>query len=156
LGSFCPNVTDSGENAKYTPYVLGDDDHVWKGLRVETSPSIGSDRRIKNSIADLSSKYDDFFNTLRPTSFKYNNGDSGRTHTGFIAQEVEESLLGAGLSTQDFAGLCIGKNEDKTYSLRYEEFIALNTDQIQKLKKRVTDQEARITELEEIIKNLKT
>lgn len=154
LGSFCPNVTGTGTNAKYTSYVLGDDNHVWKGLRVETSPSIGSDRRIKNSIADLSSKYDDFFSTLRPASFKYNNGDSGRTHTGFIAQEVEESLLEAGLSTQDFAGLCIGKNDERTYALRYEEFIALNTSQIQKLKKRVTEQETRIEELERIVKEL--
>jgi hypothetical protein len=45
LGSICPNVPEG--TSEYTTYVLGDDNHVWKGLRVETSPSVGSDRRIK-------------------------------------------------------------------------------------------------------------
>jgi hypothetical protein len=155
LGSFCPNL-DGKASGEYTPYVLGDDEHVWKGLRVETSPSVGSDRRIKNSIEKISDKYDYFFDKLTPSMFKYNTGESGRTHIGFIAQEVEDSLVAANLSTIDFAGLCIGKNETQTYALRYDEFIALNTDQIQKLKKRITDQEARIIELEEVIKKLKT
>jgi hypothetical protein len=99
-----------------------------------------------------------FFENLKPQRFKYNDGTSNRYHTGFIAQEVEEALELSELSQNEFAGIVtFDANTDKeTKALRYEEFISPNTYEIQKLKKRVADQEARITELEEVIKNLKT
>lgn len=156
LGSFCPNDTASDTDGSIVGYTLGDDDHVWAGGKFLTSPIIGSDYRLKNNITELSAEYETVFDSLKPKSFKYNNGESGRTHLGFIAQDVEASIMSAGLTTTDFAGICIGKDKNATYALRYEEFIPLNTAQIQKLKKRVSDQEARITQLEEIIKNLKT
>ncbi len=69
----------------------------------------------------------------------------------------------------DFAGFCKDKNlpepEDKQseasnsvaenweyrYSLRYGEFIALNTHMIQKLYKKIQDQQEKIEELEQTI-----
>ncbi len=78
---------------------------------------------------------------------------------GFGARQVEQSLISAGLTSKDFAGLLIdenvhidedewgeegGKDFDKLYSLRYEEFIALNMMKIKKL-------EARIQELENAV-----
>jgi hypothetical protein len=60
---------------------------------------------------------------------------------------VEDSLPLAQIDTKDFAGICMPKDEDKFYSLRYTEFIPLNTHQIQKLKNRVS-------ELEDIVKRL--
>ena len=57
----------------------------------------------------------------------------------------------AGLTTTDFAGYVVRTEKDSTTGeekqiqcLRYDEFIALNTSEIQKLK-------ARVAELEEII-----
>lgn len=44
-----------------------------------------SDRRIKNSIEDLSEQYEALFDNLKPCRYKYNNGTSGRYHTGYIA-----------------------------------------------------------------------
>ena len=92
---------------------------------------------------------------LQPVSFLFKDGDSGRTHVGFISQDVESAMEKCGLTDLDFAGFCkdekvriimdedgneteepvLDENGDITYiySLRYEEFIALNTFAIQKL-----------------------
>ncbi len=123
-----------------------------------------SDRNLKKDIADLSSdKYDVFFDSLKPREYKYILGSSGRPHFGFITQEVEEALEKAGMTTKDFAGVNIvkincreretdengnkydiegspdnyllDKDIHEQHNLIYSEFIALNTMQIQKLKK---------------------
>jgi hypothetical protein len=111
---------------------------------------------VKTDVNNLTTAHDTLFDNLRPVSYKYIDGDSKRTHVGFIAQEVEKGLQTAGIDNADFAGLCIGKDENSTYALRYEEFIPLNTAQIQKLKKQVAEQDARIAELENLVKELKT
>ena len=126
---------------------------------------VSSDRREKHDIKDLDGKYSALFQKLRPVTFVYNDGH--RNHLGFIAQEVEQSISEVGLSTDEFAGFVrlpiFGKKEitetttdengdmqEKTHTvvdkenvidyklkLRYEEFIALCVDEIQKLQKRV-------------------
>ena len=115
---------------------------------------ITSDKNYKNSIADIDDKYESFFNNVRPRVYKYNDGTSNRIHTGFIAQEVESAILGNNLTTQDLAITMLVNELDiktgissKKYYIRYDEFIPLNTWQIQKAK-------ARITELEEKVANL--
>ena len=81
---------------------------------------------------------DDFFDGLRPASYKMLHGTSGRTHYGMIAQDVEELMQVLGMDSKDFAGFVKSeKNEETYYGLRYGEFIALCIDQIQRLKKRV-------------------
>ena len=68
-------------------------------------PSIkSSDRREKHDILDIGNRYEAMFQKLRPVTFVYNDGSSGRVHLGFISQEVEQALLDAGLSTEEFAG----------------------------------------------------
>jgi hypothetical protein len=146
LGSFCPYVPEGGD--KQTTYTLGDDGHIWGGLRMNVTPQTDSDRRLKNTIVNIPNEYEQFFDALQPVSFKYNQNTSDRMHLGFIAQDVEESLNNAGIATKDFAGICIGTDEDKTYSLRYEEFIPLNTLEIQKLKARIKELENRLEKLE--------
>lgn len=107
-----------------------------------------SDRNFKNNISIPSEKYDVFFDNLIPSTFQYNEGTSGRLHSGFIAQEVGAALEKAELSTKEFAGYvdCNGYDMDNL-GLRYEEFISLNTWQIQKLKARVAELENKITQL---------
>lgn len=113
----------------------------WGGIALVNGAASGSDRRLKYDINQLRDdhKYNMFFDTLLAVKYKMLAGTSGRYHVGFIAQDVTASLLEAGLTTQDFGGLINTKPEDLSgeYSLRYEEFIALCVDQIQKLKKRV-------------------
>lgn len=108
--------------------------------------TITSDKNAKNSITDIGSQYEILFDTLRPVCYKYNDGTSDRYHTGFIAQEVDEAITKAGLTRQDFAALCIsaGGTESELWRLRYEEFIALNTHEIQKLKARIAELEAKL------------
>lgn len=114
----------------------------------------GSDRRIKNSITYDMDKYGEFFMNLRPTAFRLNKGNSGRYHLGFIAQDVEQALLSAGMTTGDFAGFVRsaglndvhGEYEDQCY-LRYDNFIALNTFMIQKLCRRIEELESKINSM---------
>lgn len=110
-----------------------------------------SDKRLKNSINDFTEKYDLLFNSLNPRLYKYNNGTSNRIHFGFIAQETEEAIKQSDLTQKDVAFI-IDMNElnGESYKyLRYEEFIALNTWQIQKLKQRVTELENEIKEIKQ-------
>lgn len=115
----------------------------------------GSDRRIKNSISYEMDKYENFFRKLKPSFYRMNDGTSNRFHLGFIAQDVEESLNSSGLTNSDFAGVVradksgkmSGTLDDK-YSLRYTEFISLNTYMIQKLDRKFEDLEARIAMIE--------
>lgn len=113
-----------------------------------------SDFRLKNSIEELSEQYDTFFDMLVPKRYKYNQGTSDRYHTGFIAQEVVNSLTKAGLDTQQFAAVCLDNAglEKERWRLRRDEFVALNTWQIQKAKKRITELENKVAELEALIK----
>lgn len=102
-----------------------------------------SDRRKKTGIKGIGQKYIDFFRKLKPRLFRFKDGESGRLHSGFVAQEVEEAAAESGIPTKDLAFLCIDENGD--YGLRYEELIAIQTQVIQDLMNRVE-------ELEEIVK----
>ena len=102
-----------------------------------------SDRRKKTNIKDIAKKYIDFFKRLKPRSFRFKDGESGRTHTGFIAQEVEDAAAESGINNKDLAFICI--DEEGNYGLRYEELIAIQTQVIQDLM-------ARVERLENIVK----
>lgn len=112
----------------------------------QEAPSGISDKNFKNSIDDIPDIYDAVFDGLRPVVYKYNDGTSNRLHTGFIAQEVYESIRNAGMTFDDFAGVCItDRNTDhEVWTLRYDEFVALNTNQIQKLKVRIAELEQQV------------
>lgn len=123
-----------------------------------------SDRKLKNTLEYDISKYDKVFDTLKPVSYKYNDSTSNRTHLGFIAQDIQNSILQADLTTKDYAILTIEgegfdavtntviDEEKTTYRLRYDELHALEVRQIQLLKQEVKELKAEIEEL----KNLKT
>lgn len=124
-----------------------------------------SDQRFKHSIDLLTDNYETFFNKIEPVKYKYNNGTSDRYHTGFIAQQLVKALSDSELTTKDFAGVMLHEpgTENECWYLRRDEFVALNTWQIQKLKPRMTSAEeklvayeARISALETEIKNLKS
>lgn len=101
-----------------------------------------SDRRKKTGIKDFTKKYIEFFKKLKPKLFRFKDGESGRLHSGFIAQDVEEAAAESGIPTKDLAFLCI--DEDGNYGLRYEELIALQTKVIQDLMARVEVLEEKI------------
>lgn len=98
-----------------------------------------SDREKKHDIGYELAAYDALFDSLRPCKYKYNDGQSDRFHTGFIAQDVLAAVERAGLSTQDFAAYCAWEEDENkmTCGLRYEEFVALLVRQVQEIKKRM-------------------
>lgn len=124
-----------------------------------------SDRNLKTNIENMSDIQEQFFSKLQPVTFQFINGTSGRTHYGFISQDVEDSLYDIGMTPKDFAGFC--KDRRKTYlgepmidengnavynySLRYSEFIALNTFMIQKLQAENAELRSELQELKEMI-----
>ena len=124
-----------------TAYLLGS----WQ---LDTTEGVISDARYKNTITDFKDEYELFFDSLQPRLYKYNYGTSGRTHFGFIAQEVAESVEAAGLSLQDTAVVCRPDSDLGSWSIRYGEFVSLNTWQIQKLKPRVSALEEKVQALE--------
>lgn len=81
----------------------------------------------------------ELFLKLLPKSYKMIDGTSGRTHIGFVAQDVEKAMNECDISDLDFAGLIRSpvhkvadgveteEIEDYMYGLRYEEFIGIIT-----------------------------
>lgn len=132
-GSLIP--TQSGSD-------LGSSDNHWNDVHATNFTNV-SDRNLKNNITDLDAVYSELFDKLRPVKFKFNDGTSGRLHTGFIAQEVRDAIADVGMSSDDFAAYCEWTKEDGSqgYALRYTEMIALCVSEIQKLKARVAELE---------------
>ena len=138
LGHFLPSSVNC---------TLGSSASVWGSLHIRSATQSSSDARLKNSISELSDDLSALFDLIKPVTYKFNDGTSDRTHIGFIAQDIEQSLKTLGIDTKDFAALCIPKEEDAYMSIRYTEFIPLNTWEIQKLKARVAELEKEIKEL---------
>lgn len=144
-----------------------------------------SDRNLKHDITNLSDEIvEKIVDGLIPKSFKFNDGDSGRTHYGIIAQELEELLISIGIDPNDFAPLVkvwedkivkterniigkdgklqtiteetIEKDTDKepTYHVRYEEFIMILVQYCQNLKKKNTDLEDKYNELTSMVNEI--
>lgn len=102
--------------------------------------SVGSDRRLKNHIDYEIIKADDFFRQLKPCMFRMNAEDDGKTHFGFIAQDVEAALKSLDKDS------CIVSEYEGMKRVAYGEFIALNTHMIQQLMKKVERLEAKMNE----------
>ena len=146
---------------------IGTPQYYWDRLCVEAI-MYPSDRNLKKDILKMNEKQEQFFNLLSPVTYKFINGTSDRLHYGFISQEVEDAIIKSGITTKDFAGFCkdVKRNEDGSpvidddgnevymYSLKYSEFIALNTHMIQRLRDENDKLNKKIALLEEKIKQL--
>ena len=152
-----------------------------QSIKCNGSTSWPSDQNLKNDIHDINDPYERFFYLLRPVTYRYNLGGSGRHHIGYIAQEVEQSLQESGLTSKDFAGFVTFelnretetdengyeqdvKNSESNYlldqginkqcNLAYTEFIALNTHMIQKQYAQIKKLQERCDTMLEQIKKL--
>lgn len=122
-----------------------------------------SDERLKEGFESLD-RWDAFFYALEPFAFKLKNGNSGRFHFGFKAQQFEQALLDNGLTAQDcaaFVRLVYQPDEDDPegnavfeeagikagdyyYGIIYTELIAMNVYQTQQLKAEMKELKAEI------------
>ena len=143
-----------------------------------TTSTIGvSDRNKKKDFTSIDERYENLFFDLKPQVYKFKDGTSDRFHTGFISQDVEESMFNNGLDSKDFAGYCkeiqrrtIVDTEEEfveeevydengnpvyDYFLRYEEFIALNTYMLQKAYTQMAKMQDEINNLKAELQALK-
>ena len=150
---------------------LGTVNYYWGNIYSKDGNVQQSDRNLKDNIVYMDDKIEDFFNSLKPCTFKFKNGV--RTHFGFISQEVEQSLIDNNMTALDFAGFCKDLKEKEVvdengqykselcfdedgnaeyaYSLRYSEFISLNTHMIQQANKKIEEQQKEIDELKQSV-----
>lgn len=131
-------------------------------LGASGSTAVTSDKNMKHTIEELDDRYLDFFSKLIPISFIYNSGK--RKHIGFIAQQVEQAMIGSGIDSMEFAGLIketdieidVDGNDnvqhfDELYSLRYEEFIAINIKVTQHLSNKVSNIEKDLSTIKDFL-----
>lgn len=101
---------------------LGTSGNRWKQLYAGTASISTSDRNFKKEIQGLEEKHLNFFLRLIPVSYQFIDGESGRTHIGFIAQDVEDAMEQCGITALDFAGFC---KDVKTQSVPIEKKVEL-------------------------------
>lgn len=141
----------------------GPGNHFWKTVYATDGTINTSDRNRKTDIEPINSdeRYLALFDKLKPVKFRWKDEEGkpkhDRVHTGFIAQDIEESMDEIGLSNLELSALCKDLDEDEEgnpiegkylYSLRYTELIALNTAAIKRLESKVATLEKRIEDLE--------
>lgn len=130
--------------------VAGFNHYLWGNVLFPSGSAVVSDRDFKTDIESFSEKYESLFCALKPRTFKYKDGTSGRTHFGFIAQELEEAIEEVGLTTQDVSAYIEAKNEEgetEVKSIRYTDIISLNTHMIQKCLSKIDSLESEIKKL---------
>ena len=164
-GWFRPTSTNDYTN-------LGSSTHRWRTVFAKTETISTSDRNLKQNIEPLNNRYIQAFDLLVPVSYQFIDGD--RIHVGFIAQDVEDAFAKNKLTSMDFGGVCkdikttrseegkevavLDENGEPVYeySLRYSEFIALNTAKIKQVEQRLNQALDIIDKQQEVIEELKS
>lgn len=94
----CRPASDCGAN-------LGITSNRWANIYAATPTISTSDRNKKTNINVLDDELTKrFIRGLIPYSYKMIDGTSDRTHTGLIAQDIEELLNRLDIDTKEFAG----------------------------------------------------
>ena len=153
---YCLRPNHSGTTTPYT--YLGDNDNYWKKLNAMSATTTHSDKYLKENICDFNNinGIDSFFMELTPVSYHFKYYGELEDHYGFIAQDVEQSLLKYGLNP-DKLGLVYRNKLSKPnpagkmiqYTLAYDEFIPINTYMTQKAHHRIDS----LTEENQKLKN---
>lgn len=143
---------------------LGNYSYRYAGVFLSESPTVSSDRRLKDDIKDLDEKYIKFIDLLIPKSFYSiydNDKETRKRRIGYIAQEVEEALLEAGLTLEDcnFLHKEQVEREDYTgieYSLSYDDIAVLVHAKVKRQDKVVEGLKNRILVLESQVLHLQS
>ena len=149
----------------------GKSSYRWSAVYAKDGEIQTSDKNSKKDFEGISEQYENMFFKLNPLIYKFKDGI--RKHSGFVSQEVMDAMSECGLTDLDFAGFCKDKktefvidengdeveklvldengNEQYIYSLRYSEFIALNTHMIQQAYKKIESQQEEIDKLKKSV-----
>ena len=139
--AFRPSV-----NAGTTGHLyLGVANQKWRAVFAQNGTIQTSDRNAKHDITDLDpEKITAFIMGLKPSSYVFNDADSGRTHWGLISQDIEELFPQLGMTSMDFAGFIKSpKTEDY-----YEDVPETVTDEENGEEKTVTRKELKTRTVE--------
>ena len=163
-GTNCSLFKESSSNARtiFRPDTnggayLGSGSYKWHSIYCTDGAFNGSDRKLKENIADLDAESNKtFVLSLRPVSYKLKTGEGKRTHNGFIAQEVREAAENTVGDIAAYQASVIDGDEEKYFDpavpdekllwqLNYSELIApivklvqSQQQEIEQLKKEVT------------------
>ena len=154
VNAFRPSINAGTAGHLY----LGTADKRWRAVFAQDGTIQTSDRNAKHDISGLDpEKITAFIMGLKPSSYVFNDADSGRTHWGMISQDIEELLPKIGMTDMDFAGFIKSPKTDDDgneipgeyfYALRYAEFIAPLIAMAQKQQRQIEDLERRLSALE--------
>lgn len=124
---------------------LGVANQKWRAVFAQNGTIQTSDRNAKHDITDLDpEKITAFIMGLKPSSYVFNDADSGRTHWGLISQDIEELFPQLGMTSMDFAGFIKSpKTEDY-----YEDVPETVTDEENGEEKTVTRKELKTRTIE--------
>ena len=144
-GNLIPGSSDMFCGTTSNPFTGGYSTGGWKTT---------SDERVKKDFVSLDDdpRFEAFFYLLNPTEYKLKSDKDGFVRVGFGAQTVKAAMDAAGIAESEFHGFSheyvdmsqFETEEERqqflerncgnadTYSLSYQEFIALNTHMIQK------------------------
>ena len=101
VNAFRPSINAGTAGHLY----LGTADKKWRAVFAQNGTIQTSDRNAKHDIAGLDpEKITAFIMGLKPSSYVFNDADSGRTHWGLISQDIEELFPQLGMTSMDFAG----------------------------------------------------
>lgn len=105
-GTDAANAFRPSVNAGTTGHLyLGVANQKWRAVFAQNGTIQTSDRNAKHDITDLDpEKITAFIMGLKPSSYVFNDADSGRTHWGLISQDIEELFPQLGMTSMDFAG----------------------------------------------------
>ena len=108
-------------------YSCGTAGYRWSDVYAQNSTIQTSDVNDKTDVEALPQKYLDMMDNITPLRYKLIDGQSGRYHVGFVAQEVEAAMAAAGVDSMEFGGFVKDKDDhgNDIYMLRYGEFIAI-------------------------------
>lgn len=173
--SVCPLYDPDDTTEGHIGASLGASNLRWSQLYAKSSTINTSDAKMKHDINPISEKYEKLFYLLEPCTYMFNSGD--RVHIGTIAQNLKASMDSIGITNEELSAFCADKkmktiidengeetevpdldengNEQYTYGIRYAEFIMLNTHMLQKLYKKVDEQQGEINNQNIEIENLK-
>jgi len=111
---------------------LGNGSNLWSEVFASNATINTSDRNMKKDITPITNALQ-FVRKLKPVQYKWKKNSHGRTHTGFISQDVlEANPLGLGDNWSGYVDTGHG------LGLRYGEFISVNTQAIKELDSKVS------------------
>lgn len=117
------NLAPSGDGY----YSCGMGGYRWTDIYCQNAQIQTSDESDKKDIEPLTDKYITMMENVTPITYRLIDGQSGRRHVGFSAQQVEQAMISAGIDSMDFGGFVKDKNEagEDVYMLRYGEFMGI-------------------------------